>query len=67
MHAKAIHQQLTDALQESKRIEYHGIVLYLIDEPTLKEILALELSVRNDNLEAGREPFCLNTRKERGV
>jgi len=48
-----INKELTKILQTTKKIEYKGIMLYLIDKDVLDKVLALELTVRDDNEENG--------------
>ena len=46
---------LTKLLETAKHIEYKGIILYLLTTFQLQQVLALELSVRLDNIESGIE------------
>ncbi|HIM94488.1 MAG TPA: hypothetical protein EYM49_05550 [Campylobacterales bacterium] len=48
-----INKELTKILKTTKKIEYKGIMLYLIDKDVLDKVLALELTVRDDNEENG--------------
>jgi len=48
-----IKKELTSILKNSKRIDYQGIVLYLIDKIVLDRVLELELLVRMENEEKG--------------
>ncbi|NOZ91610.1 MAG: hypothetical protein GXO60_10050 [Epsilonproteobacteria bacterium] len=50
-----IHKKLASILENShsKKIDYHDIVLYLINKETLDKVLSLELQVRMDNEEKG--------------
>lgn len=48
-----INKELTKILQTTRKIEYKGIMLYLIDKDVLDKVLALELTVRDDNEENG--------------
>jgi len=48
-----IHKELSEILKGNKKIDYHNIVLYLIDKETLDKVLQLELAVRMDNEEKG--------------
>ena len=50
-----IHKKIQSILQNAKRIDYHEIVLYLINKEQLDDILALELMVRAANLEQGKK------------
>lgn len=49
MITKALHS----LLENSKRIEYKGINLYLLNTEQINEVLKLELSVRADQIEKG--------------
>ncbi len=53
MLAIDIHKKLTQILQNSRAIDYNGITLYLLGTTELQEVLALELSVRADNIDNG--------------
>ena len=55
MEREAIHQQLNSILNHVKKIDYHEIILYLVNKPTLDNVLQLELTVRTDNIEQGIE------------
>jgi len=55
MKKEDIHQELNNILLNTKKIDYNEIVLYLINKETLNKILAVELSVRTDNIENGIE------------
>jgi len=48
-----IRKELISILEHSKKINYQGIVLYLIDKEELDKILAIELTVRIENEEKG--------------
>jgi len=48
-----INKELTKILQTTRKIEYKGIMLYLIDKDVLDKVLDLELTVRDDNEENG--------------
>jgi len=48
-----IKEELISILRNSKKIDYQGIVLYLIGKKELDKILALELSIRMENEEKG--------------
>ena len=50
-----VHAKLTDILANARRIDYNGIVLYLISNDVLQDVLQLELKVRSDNIENGIE------------
>ena len=46
---------LTKILENTRQIEYKGIVLYLLSTSQMQEVLAVELTVRADNIENGIE------------
>jgi len=48
-----IHRELETILQKSRKIEYQGILLYLIKEPELRAVLQLELGVRMEEEDKG--------------
>jgi len=48
-----IKKELISILKNSKKIDYQGIVLYLIDKKVLYRVLELELLVRMENEEKG--------------
>jgi len=48
-----IKKELISILKNSKRIDYQGIVLYLIDKKVLDRVLELELLVKMENEEKG--------------
>jgi len=48
-------EQLNTILENTRQIEYKGIVLHLLSTESMQEVLALELSVRADNIEKGVE------------
>jgi len=48
-------EKLNTILENTRQIEYKGIVLHLLSTETMQEVLALELSVRADNIENGVE------------
>lgn len=50
-----IYEKLNNLLQGTKKINYHEIVLYLIQKEQMDEVLALELMIRAANLEQGKE------------
>jgi len=50
-----IQNTLNDILSHSNPTQYKGIILYLINEQTLKEVLDLEIKVRNEDLDRGIE------------
>jgi len=47
--------RLESLLENTRQIEYKGIVLHLLSTESMQEVLALELSVRADNIEKGVE------------
>ncbi len=47
--------KLTQLLENSRAIDYNGITLYLLSQTELQKVLALELSVRADNIHNGIE------------
>jgi hypothetical protein len=51
MHPLSIHQELASILKLAKKIDYNGILLYLVNQNLLNKVLALELSVRAYNLD----------------
>ena len=55
MTSQQIHQELSNILNLSKKIDYNEIILYLVDQPILDKVLQLELTVRADNEERGVE------------
>lgn len=55
MNYEEVQVPLTKVLETARHIEYKGIVLYLLTTSELQEVLALELSVRADNIENGVE------------
>jgi len=48
-----INKELTKILQTTKKIEYKGIMLYLIDKDVLDKVLDLELTVRDNDEKNG--------------
>ena len=55
MNYEDVQTTLTKVLENTRQIEYKGIVLYLLSTSQMQKILALELSVRADNIENGIE------------
>ena len=55
MERAEVYQQLTSILTPVKKIDYHEITLYLVNQAQLNQLLSLELAVRSDNLENGIE------------
>ena len=55
MNREDVHRELAEILKDSKKIDYHDIVLVLVNKEVLDKVLALELAVRADNLENGIE------------
>jgi len=55
MRVENIHKQLDSILSYKKKIDYHGITLYLVNKVDIHKILQLELTVRTDNIEQGIE------------
>jgi len=55
MIPQQIHQELTNILTFSKKIDYNEITLYLVNQEILNKVLQLELTVRADNEERGIE------------
>ncbi|CAA6798367.1 MAG: Unknown protein [uncultured Sulfurovum sp.] len=52
---KEVQEQLANMLETARAIEYKGITLCLLSHSELEQVLALELSVRADNIENGVE------------
>lgn len=52
---KIIIKELDSILANTKRIEYKGIMLYLLKQEELNDVLQLELSVRANEIEKGIE------------
>ncbi|CAA6818169.1 MAG: Unknown protein [uncultured Sulfurovum sp.] len=50
-----VQNELSEILAIARVVEYKGITLYLLTPSELQQVLALELSVRADNLENGVE------------
>jgi len=50
-----IQNELTQILRTSRSIEYKGIMLHLLSSIEIQKVLALELTVRTDNIENGVE------------
>jgi len=50
-----IDSSISDILADTKKIEYQGILFYLIDKSHLDKILLLELEVREKDIELGIE------------
>ena len=50
-----VQTKLTQILSNSRKIEYKGIIMYLLTKIELDDVLALELTVRSDNIENGIE------------
>ena len=55
MTREEINKQLDKILNNSRAIDYNGITLYLLGSSELQEVLALELTVRADNIDNGIE------------
>jgi len=55
MEHHEVEQTLNTILENTRQIEYKGIVLHLLSTESMQEVLALELSVRADNIEKGVE------------
>lgn len=55
MTREEINKQLENILNNSRAIDYNGITLYLLGSAELQEVLALELTVRADNIDNGIE------------
>jgi len=50
-----IEKELTTILAMARKIDYNGIVLYLLNEHELQQVLQLELTVRANEIEKGIE------------
>ena len=48
-----IHQELAEILKDSKRIDYQGIALYLVEKEVLDKVLLLEMRVIAENEDKG--------------
>jgi len=48
-----IEKELTTILATARKIDYNGIVLYLLNEHELQQVLQLELTVRANEIEKG--------------
>jgi hypothetical protein len=48
-------EQLNTILENTRKIDYQGIVLHLLSTQQMQEVLALELLVRADNIDKGIE------------
>ena len=55
MYFNDIEEELEDILKTARAIEYNGIILYLLKEDELRQVLALELTVRANNIDNGIE------------